>query len=274
METQIENNYPAIVKQIHHEFEVAGEQLLVESLKILSNITTDDFEKAKELWQYGFKSNPYAKEYIKVSSEIKLSSEIAKIILFYQQKYPLYKFIREDDVIKICDKYNLQWVGIEKFKGFVPTKNLNYIKQFTDKFPQDARRIEIKSISVEFPWFFSSKYWKIYKLLNRYNNQIIFHNDVSYGVALSRIVDDYSFVKSVQTEELSPLTICAPEKDIVKKTIKDRLINFLGMRFRFMTPKIFVPDPVVLYPVKDGYLIVTAWGDEASDPIVVNPINN
>ena len=31
-----------------------------------------------------------------------------------------------------------------------------------------------------------------------------------------------------------------------------------------------IPDPVVLQPVKGGYLIITAWGDEASDEIVVN----
>ena len=35
-----------------------------------------------------------------------------------------------------------------------------------------------------------------------------------------------------------------------------------------------VPDPVVLKEVKGGFLIVTAWGDEASDPNVVNEINN
>lgn len=35
-----------------------------------------------------------------------------------------------------------------------------------------------------------------------------------------------------------------------------------------------IPDPVVLYPVREGYLIVTAWGDEASDPDVVNEVNN
>jgi len=29
-------------------------------------------------------------------------------------------------------------------------------------------------------------------------------------------------------------------------------------------------DPVVLQPVKGGYLIITAWGDEASDELVVN----
>jgi hypothetical protein len=32
-----------------------------------------------------------------------------------------------------------------------------------------------------------------------------------------------------------------------------------------------VPDPIVLWPIEDNfYLIVTAWGDEASDPLVVN----
>ena len=35
-----------------------------------------------------------------------------------------------------------------------------------------------------------------------------------------------------------------------------------------------VPDPVILAPVIGGYLIVTAWGDEASDPIIQNEINN
>lgn len=33
-------------------------------------------------------------------------------------------------------------------------------------------------------------------------------------------------------------------------------------------------DPIVLCKVKGGYLIVTAWGDEASDPDVVNFNNN
>lgn len=40
--------------------------------------------------------------------------------------------------------------------------------------------------------------------------------------------------------------ICAPKKDIS------------------------IPDAVVLQTVEDGYLIVTAWGDEAADEIVVN----
>jgi len=35
-----------------------------------------------------------------------------------------------------------------------------------------------------------------------------------------------------------------------------------------------IDDPIVLLPVSEGYIVVTAWGDEASDPIVVNESNN
>lgn len=34
--------------------------------------------------------------------------------------------------------------------------------------------------------------------------------------------------------------------------------------------RVTFPDPVVLKPIKGGYLILTAWGDEASDELVVN----
>jgi hypothetical protein len=35
-----------------------------------------------------------------------------------------------------------------------------------------------------------------------------------------------------------------------------------------------IPDPVVLQPVKYGYLCLTKWGAEAEDPILLNEINN
>lgn len=35
-----------------------------------------------------------------------------------------------------------------------------------------------------------------------------------------------------------------------------------------------IDDPIVLLPVQEGYIIVTAWGDESSDPAIVNENNN
>ena len=60
------------------------------------------------------------------------------------------------------------------------------------------------------------------------------------------------------------LQICAPIKDMDTKGYKlqgHKLIKD-------------IPDPVVLQPIENGYLIVTAWGDEASDPLITNEITN
>lgn len=35
-----------------------------------------------------------------------------------------------------------------------------------------------------------------------------------------------------------------------------------------------IDDPIVLHEVENGYIVVTAWGDEASDPVIVNEKNN
>lgn len=61
-----------------------------------------------------------------------------------------------------------------------------------------------------------------------------------------------------------------------------------GVIFRIMAPenqfyitntmrkigREIIDDPIVLYPVPEGYIVVTAWGDEASDPVIVNGLSN
>ena len=55
--------------------------------------------------------------------------------------------------------------------------------------------------------------------------------------------------------------ICAPLDDMKLK--KNERIN----RYRTIER---IPAPVVLKEVEGGYLMVTAWGDEASDELVIN----
>ena len=69
-------------------------------------------------------------------------------------------------------------------------------------------------------------------------------------------------VDETKTEvyEKPPFSICAPIKDFdtERLRIKD------GYKL------CEIPDPIVLQPVKGGYLVVSKWGLEASDGIVVN----
>jgi hypothetical protein len=80
----------------------------------------------------------------------------------------------------------------------------------------------------------------------------------------------YGRISSIYEFEECPLEIAAP--------IKDFDTSKMVLSGRKLERKIEIPDPVVLQPVFHGgkkhYLIVTAWGDEASDPEVMNPIHN
>jgi hypothetical protein len=62
-----------------------------------------------------------------------------------------------------------------------------------------------------------------------------------------------------------PLEIAAPLKDFDMKNMEVK---------NYKVSEIEIPDPVVLKPVlfnkQKFYLIVTAWGEEASDELVVN----
>lgn len=69
-------------------------------------------------------------------------------------------------------------------------------------------------------------------------------------------------IDNIKTESLSSFVICAPKSDMIETDSS------------FKTKFNHVPDPVVLYPVDKGYIIVTAWGDEASDQLVINHQNN
>ncbi len=59
---------------------------------------------------------------------------------------------------------------------------------------------------------------------------------------------------------VEPMKICAPLKDMEVGS-KQKVVGYKIQN---------IPDPVVLQPVRAGYIIVCAWGDEASDEIVVN----
>jgi len=99
-----------------------------------------------------------------------------------------------------------------------------------------------------------------------YENWNSVNTCATYGV---KVIDIYGnnvelHGKGVVSRRMG-LKICAPIADM--DTTQMRITDGYKM-------EVVIPDPVVLQPVKGGYFIVTAWGDEASDEIVVNSIQN
>lgn len=231
-----------LVAEIHDSFNTASDKALEEAKCILADIQIS--KKGELLSELGFTST---KESVKNTEQIKEKQQkenLSKIIQEYSQAYPLYKFITESQVQEICKKYGLVMGDIGRYKGDVPDKNLLEIKAFND-WKKNIRDEHIE-VAVYYRDYFDDLKHTSYRK-SEYHNNSYYNSDCNYRV-----------------QEENQYSICAPIKDMnVKRSeLKD------GWKLQN------IPDPVVLYPVYNGYLIVSQWGLEANDPLLVNNIKN
>lgn len=249
-----------IIEEIHESFYTEVDRLLA-SAKIANSLDTNKqglIEKCARLKTLGFTNTQEVKEAeveITRLDNLKLDNEKKKTLIeainYFSFKYPNYKFITEDSVKKICAKYNLVYGAIDRYIGTVPDKNLRQMENFKvleddecfaygrESFWGGEREISIKYQTVE-----------EYKI--NMGNDMYMYSNYSQKINMK-----------------CPLEIAAPLKDF----------NMEGLEVKdFKLSKIEIPDPVVLKPVifhgQKHYLIVTAWGIEAGDELVVNPIHN
>lgn len=243
-----------LVREIHEDFFTEVDKLLADA-KISRSLETSKqelIEKSKRLQNLGFsgtkevlEANEELLRIKKLEDENKLKIDLIQAIEYFSIKYPQYKFITEESVIKICEKYGLIYGEVSKYKGIVPDKNLKQMEEFQiDKLDQCC--LQTRTF-----YHFGSKEKKI----------------INYNTYLSRkdhnnSLDRYEYYDYT----ICPLEIAGPAKDFYTDGMQ--ITNFK------LEEKIQIPDPVVLQPVfykdKKYFLIVTAWGLEAYDENVVN----
>lgn len=270
-------SYPKVVQEIHKEFLTAGDILLKEANDILDSVVLKDSDKVDRLSNLGFRQVKQVEEVREFQKISVLSQETKNLILKYKIKYPKYKFINEEQVEAICHKYNLVCGDVSRFKGFVPEKNLKEIESFKGIENEDTLISGtcwggIKLGREKIPFEISYNEYKLIKreligkdkhksILNSSSNDRWINSSIASNVLEKEVPGEY--FDRIGTE---PLKICAP--------IKDMDISGLELKEGYKLVKKFIPDPVVLKPIMGGYLILTAWGDEASDDLVVNEVMN
>jgi len=245
----------AIIKEIHNEFDTAGDKLLVEANKILNG--SYDIEKGERLQRLGFTRSKAA---VDADTVKKLKSEKkkeAETVEYFRTFYPHNKFITEELVKKICEKYNLVFGDINYYKGDVPEKNISEIESF-------KLREEDKDDCYDY-----ESYSDISNLLGMQDRSSLFNlrsidAERMYQRAMMRQqMPRYGATPNGKKEQKG-FKICAPENDFdMRHMIRS------GHKI-----ELHIPDPIVLQPVKGGYLIVSKWGIESEDDSLVNEINN
>lgn len=274
------SKYPTIVDEIHNEFFTAGDKILEEANGILAECKAKDVQKGKRLASLGFTKAPQAVQALETESLLISTKEVAELVSYYSIHYPNNKFITEQQVKQICEKYSLVCGNVSMYKGFVPENKLSLIENFklkdndvpfasiigsrftSDGFKDSQSNVELGYLNIND----IRDDWAINSVKESHGFYFAGKNCSHIGNVKSNIVNlynnDWGYVKAVAFDK--SLRICAPLKDMEIPSGKE----LKGYKIQD------IPDPVVLQPVKGGYLILAAWGNEASDEIVVNQTMN
>jgi len=248
----------AIIEEIHESFYTEVDKLLASanisnSLETVKQDLISKYERLKKLGFTNTKESDEAHAEIERLKSLKREndrkSELIAAINYFSVKYPEYKFITEESVKTICEKYNLIYGDVSRYIGTVPDKNLKHIEDFKIS-EDDCAYIEEMNY-------------------NRRAQRVTIISKDSYEKSIKEGCRSY-FGDIDYKYSKAPLEIAGPVKDF----------NLEGYELKDfkISEKIEIPDPVVLQPViyksVKYYLIVTAWGTEASDELVLNQLNN
>jgi len=226
-----------IDKQIYQDIYSAQELLLAEANKVLSAPNEHSDERLlvlKGLVDLGFSNAEQVKEFKEVEDKKEEQQWLKEKIEYYKHTYPLNKFIDEQSVKVICEKY-----------GLLLTRGNDYISDIPESNQKEIVLFKVKRGDIREPI-------EVYEGL--------FFPPRAFGsLVLSATERDKFDEEMIKGQNL---LIVAPSHklDLRGKEIKGHIVK--------------IKDPIVLQPVKKGYLIVSSWGLEASDELVMNPINN
>lgn len=253
-----------LVEEIHHAFNTVGDKLLAEATAVLAGTDSFTLEKGERLKALGFGNTKQAKETQEAADKAAEARKQQQLIMDYAIRYPTNKFITRSHVDAIAAKYHLVVGDTTAYTGFVPDKNLSEVEAFNKRF-QDSDKPSDTARILKWTYAHQNELHAIVKakyptleipLTDKDFKHTAMHTCYMLGT-------DYAFIEMHERMDKSSQLICAPlaDMDLSKLSQHD------GQWFK--AKQVHTPDPVVLQPVKGGFLIVTAWGDEASDPLVM-----
>lgn len=249
------------VEDIHNDFFLAHETLLKEAEKIINAKENEEQLLYAKLYNMGFYRHKMASQGKVKEYQVNENKTIHDAIINYKRKYPLYKFITEYKVREICEKYNLLIGTPDIFIGEIPKKNLLEIVNFKIQ----KEDVIMGNFSMGYQIVKPITQADVEKAVlehTTFTDEIKAHILECLGTKhLMYTIPDFD-VKNVPISNLNfpQFKICATPN------------NFEMSNSRVEGLQIIDNDPIVLYPVLHGFLVISAWGDESKE--VVNEINN
>lgn len=275
-----------VIQEIHDEFDTAEDRLLQQAdslLKELNIPTQTSIEvKADKLISLGFvnsevvvKSKGLKETAAKIKTKIVGTREQAELIRYYKQNYPFQKFLTEQELERICEKYNLIFAPVSNYIKDVPEKNINEISAAPVLKNNDIVPIGFIVTDISF-YGNHTKEYKDY-IREKINGLIFTESGVTEGTirklaqGFTGVRGDSWYFSSAKMEKTNKegLFIAAPISHFDLKGLSKK-----GKHGFMQVFKIEIKDPIVFRYVRGGVQVLSKWGLEGQDELLVNEINN
>jgi len=238
-------------KDVHAELEK-------ESMLLAKEHDYKDFAtKGSFLERIGFTNSIATRLYLGVAG----SSNLVKT---YMHKYGVYaKFILLPQLERVCERYNLYVRPLEQFIGDIPEKNVRDLMNF---------KVDIKDLNYE-----EDVLTRIIEETRQYGryDENNFYMSVYGENTMHNMEDLLNRLNGMSRNNVSPFSIAAIKPLFSEAAFSETDARIIKVKEIEAPAKGQVDlDPIVLCEVKGGYLIITAWGDEANDELVANQVSN
>lgn len=261
-------NEKSIEEQIYNDVYSAQELILQEAKRVLAIPPIFDAVKAERLRQLeklGFSNFDEIKKLKEEREQQKEHSELNAMINYYRKVYPFHRFISQKSVQIIIAKYKLLLAKAGDYIAEIPEKNQQEIINFKVRIKdiREPKEMDEGWVFLRMPHYFdmgfdsfSHRYEQM--MAEQSGDPIKYYKDLEKQKRQRKIAHERELLPGKDLLIIAPVKKLDTRGKVIDKGIL-RIIN---------------KDPIVLQPVVLGYLIVSSWGLEASDPLVVNSINN
>jgi len=228
-----------------------------EFIFLKQNHNTQDFRKKGDfLSNVGFKNSIATRLYKAISENPFKAQE-------YERKYfGQYKFLLKPQLERLCEKYDLYVRNPEFFLGDIPEKNVKDIMDF---------KVDISDLSN----FSGLSYQKQMELIETIKKNLnIFSNEFNKCEYEAHLDIPIEYIRRIDRElNINTIQIAAVKKLFDEKAFATSSARILDMPELEPIHKVEL-DPIVLCEVNGGYIVVTAWGDEANDELLFDQKQN
>lgn len=204
------------------------------------------------------------------------AERLGALVVKYETEYPGLKFIHSEAMDRVCKKYKLTIGKPSNYTGDIPEWALKAIednKHLIRTWEEPIRQI--------FAWGTGGVDWMQQAMMDRQqslqrrmmNMWLPELGSSDAADAAHWTMDEASLIKpeikkapksKTTTRTLNNLMIVAPNKHMKAGVNEQKKGNRL----------VEVQDPIVCLDVEGGYIVLAAWGEEGSDPRILNPLSN